>query len=103
MKVVNTYEDYLKSCEEVEQTSVYAWMPKVSYIVDSKDDLKMLLKKVDHKTLKEIINEIIENLGKEFYYGKLVGLEMTNEDYYYVYERFGKRTYDTCVGGLRKS
>ena len=65
-------------------------------------ELNELLDQVEHKTLKEIIKEVINNYGNEFYYGKLIGLELTNEDYYYVYERFGKRTYDTCVGGLRR-
>jgi hypothetical protein len=77
-------------------------MPKVSYVIDTLTDLNDLLDKVDHKTLKEIIKEIIDNYGKEFYYGVLVGIELTNEDYYYIYERFDKRVYDTCVGGLRK-
>jgi retron-type reverse transcriptase len=102
MKVVNTYEEYLNVCKEINDTSVYAWMPKVSYVVVTVSDLENLFDKVDHKTLKNIITEIIENYGKEFYYGTLIGLEITNEDYYYVYERFGKRTYDSCVGGLRK-
>ena len=102
MKVVNTYEEYKSACKEVNDTSVYAWMPKVSYIVSSKEKLIELLNVVEHKTLKEIIKEVINNYGEEFYYGKLIGLELTNEDYYYVYERFGKRVYDTCVGGLRR-
>ena len=83
-------------------TSVYAGMPKVSYVVDTLAGLNDLLDKVDHKTLKEIIKEIIDNYNKDFYYGMLVGVELTNEDYYYVYERFDKRVYDSCVGGLRK-
>jgi hypothetical protein len=102
MKVVSTYDEYLKACKEVCDTSVYAWMPKVSYVIDTLTDLNDLLDKVDHKTLKGIIKEIIDNYGKEFYYGKLVGVELTNEDYYYIYERFDKRVYDSCVGGLRK-
>jgi hypothetical protein len=101
MKVVKTYEEYKSACKEVNDTSVYAWMPKVSYVIVTETGLNELLNQVEHKTLKEIIKEVINNYGKEFYYGKLIGLELTNEDYYYVYERFGKRTYDTCVGGLR--
>lgn len=102
MKVVSTYDEYLKACKEVCDTSVYAWMPKVSYVIVTETELNELLNKVEHKTLKEIIKEVIDNYGNEFYYGKLIGLELTNEDYYYVYERFGKRTYDSCVGGFRK-
>lgn len=102
MKVVSTYKEYLKVCKEVNDTSVYAWMPKVSYIVDTLTGLNDLLNEVEHKTLKEIIKEIIDNYNKDFYYGALVGIELTNEDYYYIYERFDKRVYDSCVGGLRK-
>lgn len=102
MKVVKTYEEYKSACREVNDTSVYAWMPKVSYVIVTETELNELLDQAEHKTLKEIIKEVINNYGDEFYYGKLIGLELTNEDYYYVYERFGKRTYDTCVGGLRK-
>jgi hypothetical protein len=102
MKVVSTYDEYLKACKEVNDTSVYAWMPKVSYVVDTLSELNDLLDKADHKTLKEIIKEIIDNYNKDFYYGVLVGIELTNEDYYYIYERFDKRVYDSCVGGLRK-
>jgi hypothetical protein len=102
MKIANTYKEYLKACKEVNDTSVYAWMPKVSYVVDTLSELNDLLDKADHKTLKEIIKEIIDNYNKDFYYGVLVGIELTNEDYYYIYERFDKRIYDSCVGGLRK-
>ena len=103
MKVVKTYEEYKNACKEVNDTSVYAWMPKVSYVIVTETELNELLDQVEHKTLKEIIKEVIDNYGNEFYYGKLIGLELTNEDYYYVYERLGKIVYDTCVGGLRRS
>ena len=102
MKVVSTYDEYLKACKEVNDTSVYAWMPKVSYIVDTLAGLNDLFSEVEHKTLKEIIKEIIDNYNKDFYHGTLVGIELTNEDYYYVYEKFDMRVYDSCVGGLRK-
>ena len=101
MKVVNTYDEYLKACKEVDTTSVYAWMPKVDYIVTDIDELKELENKVNKKILKSIIKRVIDNMGKDFHYGKLIGLELTNEDYYYIYERFGKRVYDTCVNGLK--
>ena len=104
MKIVKNYKEYLDACEEVYNTSEYIWMPKVSYELLTRDELKGLLlnENIDDGTLKLILTEIINNYGKEFYYGKLIGIELTNEDYYYVYERFGKRVYDTCVNGLRK-
>ena len=102
MKVVHTYDEYLIACKEVDETSVYAWMPKVDYIITDIDELRFLKKRVvGEKTLSKIIQQTIDNIGKEFYYGTLIGLELTNEDYYYIYERFGKRVYDTCVNGLK--
>ena len=50
--------------------------------------------------IKHILQEIIANYGKEFKNGKLIGLNITDEDYYYIYEKDGKCTYDSCVGGL---
>lgn len=50
--------------------------------------------------IKHILQKIIANYGKEFKYGKLIGLNITDEDYYYIYEKDGKCRYDSCVGGL---
>ena len=104
MKIVNNYKEYLDACQEVYNTSVYAWMPEVSYELLTIDELKELLsnENIDCRVLKSILTDIINNYGEEFYHGKIIGIELTNEDYYYVYERSGKKVYDTCVSGLRK-
>lgn len=102
MKVVNNYKDYIVACEEVEKTGDYIWMPKVSYELLSKEDIKNLLFSNENldSTLKMILSDVFNNHGKKYSRGILIGVELTNEDYYYVYDCNGRKTYDTCVNNL---
>lgn len=49
-------------------------------------------------TLKNIIKDVIDNLGKETKLGRLIGIQITEEDVYYVFDDKGEYNYDSCVG-----
>lgn len=82
------------------------WWIWVEYDIDTYTELQSLYKYYSsHKhrfwtNLNEFIKKAIDNYGKEGKYGKLIGLNVTNEDYYYIYSKDGKIVYDTCVSGL---
>ena len=75
------------------------------------DDLKKLQKSLNYsfytsgflnKSLKRIVNDVIDNYGKDFSKGKLVGIQITNEDYYYIYQKEnGYKTFDSCVSKIK--
>lgn len=53
------------------------------------------------KLLSKLIKKVIDNYGKEYKYGTLVGFSITNEDYYYIYQnKNGKCIYDTCCSKI---
>ena len=72
------------------------WWIWLEYDILSIDDLKKLQKSLNYsfytsgflnKSLKRIVNDVIDNYGKDFSKGKLVGIQITNEDYYYISKR----------------
>lgn len=82
----------------------YIW---IEYEFNDLEELKQLQKRLNHpfakndKTLKHIVNEAVDNFGKEFKHGKLTGISVTNEDYYWIYTKpDGKRLFGSCVGRL---
>lgn len=87
------------------------WWIWLEYDILSIDDLKKLQKSLNYsfytsgflnKSLKRIVNDVIDNYGKDFSRGKLVGIQITNEDYYYIYRKEnGYRTLDSCVSKIK--
>lgn len=87
---------------------LWIWL---EYNILSIDDLKKLQKSLNYsfytsrflnKSLKRIVNDVIDNYGKDFSKGKLVGLQITNEDYYYIYQKEdGRKTLDSCVSEIK--
>ena len=51
-------------------------------------------------TFRSIVDEVIENFGKPFSKGILTGLEITEEDCYYIFDDNGKLSGSSCVGHL---
>ena len=49
--------------------------------------------------IKQIIEDVISNLGKQTESGKLIGIQITEEDIYYILDDNGTY-YDSCVGGI---
>ena len=80
----------------------------ISYRIDTLDELKQIqksfnnpFKKTKEYTFKRLINIVIENYGNIYKRGTLIGLEITNEDFYWIYkDQNGKRIYSTCVARL---
>lgn len=102
MKIVNSYNEYLTACQEIEESACYNWMPQVSYKLLTRESLRDLLLsqyKLD-SVLKLIIVEVLNNYNIEYTKGKLIGIELTNEDYYYVFEKENQLIFETCVGKL---
>lgn len=91
-------------------TLEYPWWIWLEYDILSIDELKKLQKSLNYpfytsgflnKSLKRIVNDVIDNYGKDFSHGKLVGLQITNEDYYYIYKKEdGYMTLDSCVSKI---
>lgn len=86
------------------QSLYYIW---IEYEFTDLDELKQLQKRINrpfsktHKTFVHIVNEAVEHFGKEFKNGKLTGISITNEDYYWIYTKpDGKRLFGSCVGRL---
>lgn len=52
------------------------------------------------EVFRNIVDAVIENFGKEFSKGILIGLEITEEDSYYLFDNNGTRCSDSCSGGL---
>lgn len=87
------------------------WWIWLEYDILSIDDLKKLQKSLNYlfytsgflnKSLKRIVNDVIDNYGKDFSKGKLVGIQITNEDYYYIYQKEnGYKTFDSCVSKIK--
>lgn len=82
----------------------YVW---IEYEFTDLDELKQFQKYVNKpfsKTcinLKGIVNKAVDNFGKEFKNGKLTGISITNEDYYWIYTKpDGRRLFGSCVGRL---
>lgn len=102
MKIVNSYNEYLTACRAIEESAYYTWTPQVSYKLLTKESLRdLLLSQYDlDGVLKLIIVEVLNNYNIEYTKGKLIGIELTNEDYYYILEKEGKMIFETCVGKL---
>lgn len=102
MKIVNSYNEYLNACQKIEESAYYTWMPQVSYKLLTRESLRDLLLSQYNldSVLKLIIVEVLNNYNREYSKGKLIGIELTNEDYYYIFEKEGKMIFETCVSRL---
>lgn len=86
------------------------WFVWIEYYMTDLKELQQLYKKITNPfykgpyarciNLPKILKEIINNYRKEFKLGTLIGLNITNEDYYYLFYRNGKRYCESCVGKL---
>lgn len=54
------------------------------------------------EVFRDIVDEVIENFGKEFSKGKLIGLEITEEDCYYIFDDNGDKKYISCCENLEQ-
>lgn len=101
-KIYRKYSKYFNSKWDYQKYD-YTW---ISYKAVHKD---LYSKSLDHKAkssanLKYILRECRENYGFEFIHRngktyKFVGVEITNEDYYYVFESSdGDHLSSSCVG-----
>jgi hypothetical protein len=112
-KIERKYEKYFNfwNCKHWEQFRWKLnniWFIWIEYRIDTLDELKLILKQLNKPfvrnqelVFKNLLNQVIKNYGNEYLVGKLIGLSVTNEDYYYIYENAdGKRTYSTCVAKL---
>lgn len=81
----------------------------ISYRINTLDELKRIQKSLnnqfkktrDNNTFKRLLNIVIENYGNIYKKGTLIGLEITNEDFYWIYkDQNGKCIYSTCVARL---
>lgn len=52
------------------------------------------------EVFRDIVDEVIENFGKPFSKGILTGLEITEEDCYYLFDNNGIINSDTCCDDL---
>lgn len=104
-KILRKYSKYLTKLSYLshERFNIF-WLLWIQYYAIGLEELNELKKSKQYRTervLREIVNEVIDNYGKEFRQGKLIGFNETNEDYYYVYERSdGSRRCGSCCGGL---
>jgi hypothetical protein len=105
---VHSYEEYLKEVEKkMESKEDFYEGSYVSYQVKDVKTAKQLLKKVPtddniHSILEEFIkhyNDTAVDYGVRC--GKLIGIEMTHEDYYYMLSDGKKQWYESCVGKLK--
>lgn len=86
------------------------WFVWAEYDILTLEELQKLYKSITHPFYKGpyqrcinlplILKDIIDHYGEDYKLGTLVGLNITNEDYYYIYERNGIHYYDTCVNNL---
>ena len=102
MIIVNSYNEYLNACQKIEESAYYVWMPQVSYKLLTQETLRDLLLSQYNLdgVLKTIIVEVLNNYNRGYSKGKLIGIELTNEDYYYVFEKDSKLIFETCVSKL---
>ena len=48
----------------------------------------------------QIIEDVISNIGKQTESGKLIGIQITEEDVYYILDDNGTYHYSSCVGSI---
>lgn len=82
----------------------YCW---ICYRVTTIEQAQDLLKRVKYKVnLPQILREFIRNNGElvygSHYDGKFIGIEITDEDYYYIiYDNVKNKTmFESCAGSL---
>lgn len=108
--IANSYEEYKRLCEEKFSRNESPYQGEfISFYVDTTEKLyecTLAVEKDSNEVLLRYLTELRENLDKTATdgfgtFGKLVGLELTHEDCYYILEKEdGKRIFATCVGGL---
>ena len=54
------------------------------------------------QVLQAIIIDVISNIGKQTESGKLIGIQITEEDAYYILDDYGTYNFVSCVGGIPK-
>lgn len=69
------------------------WFTWIEYHITSIDELYAFQKwlnkpfnRLYDNTFLSVINKTIENYGKTYKYGKLIGVSVTNEDFYWIFE-----------------
>lgn len=50
--------------------------------------------------IRQIIEDAISNIGKQTESGKLIGIQITEEDVYYILDDNGTYHYSSCVGSI---
>ena len=78
----------------------------VSYMVQDTTTAKEIIKETTDENLKDILSNFVLHYGSiavgcSVRTGKLVAIELTHEDYYYVLSDKNGRWYESCVGKLK--
>lgn len=104
---VHSYEEYLKEVEKkMESKEDFYEVSYISYQVKDVKTAKNLLKKVPaddniHSILQEFTihyrDTAVDIDGK---CGRLIGIELTHEDYYYILSDGKNCWFESCVGEL---
>lgn len=72
-----------------------------SYFIFDLDGLKEAKKwQNGTEVFKDIVDEVIKNFGKKYSKGKLIGLQITEEDCYYLFNDNGYMKSDSCCNDL---
>ena len=71
-------------------------------IIGEKKLLEVLENEEISQVLQAIIIDVISNIGKQTESGKLIGIQITEEDAYYILDDYGTYNFVSCVGGIPK-
>lgn len=71
-------------------------------IIGEKKLLEVLENEEISQVLQAIIIDVISNIGKQTESGKLIGIQITEEDAYYILDDYGTYNFVSCVGEIPK-
>ena len=105
---VHSYEEYLKEVEKKMESKERLYEGTfVSYQIKDLNTAKKVLKQVPkddniHSILEEFIKHYKDTaVDYGVRCGKLIGIEMTHEDYYYILSDGKEQWFESCVGKLK--
>lgn len=103
----HSYVEYLQEVEKkIKSNEDFYEGVFVSYIVQDKATAKEIIKETTDENLRDILSKFILHCGSLAIdccgrLGKLVAIELTHEDYYYVLSDNNGRWCESCVGKLK--
>lgn len=69
-------------------------------IIGADNLIEVAKKKEIFGVIKSIIDNVVENYGKQTKSGKLIGIQITEEDVYYILDDHGTYNFASCVGDI---